>query len=701
MSQPVAVLASVKMQETEFKRMLRTKAIKEFASVIEKTIFYNIPNYYIFRYLKKEQRVFAYFFFNHGNKESLNESMNWLPIKELVLFSDKEDAGYIFSTLDALGVNKEDIHHMYMINNNEINHITEIPNEVLKQCFKDINKYFFKEVDKDFANNFYKSRIVDKGIVKLCKKFSEERRVKDVLVNLDKASFIEPLHIFGDYYFNGKYIYYKVGKCAILKEINSKTFIQTPYGAADENHVVVEGKVVKANPALFKKLQKGELIYYLNKEKVFNSELEEIEEADPKSFKIINEYHSVDVNAVYFAQKRLTKESIGKYKIHLGGYYNHEKILEGEKAVYFGDNLIDVDAASFKVVDTIKRKYLGIYGSVIYIAKDKRGQMLLYSDYDKRGMFSQYNLIRMEDPMKFISELEQKDKENWNYRINYFPPNNMEDIKKYYDEFTKWKDIYFDEFYKEYKTRVDIGLYQKINNYFFACFELNKCNEIISLYEEIKETAWLNPYLFHHTACAYTALGEYEKALGEIKKAIIYGYEKVNKIFADMNLKPLFKYDEFKKLKEYYNSKESKIPSIELLRDIVSLPKDGYKVKGFVSSLGHVFDFQDVTKLKNSNKEYRELLQKIYDNYFRLYDEPYRNYDVLHPETHYEMIQAVFREAHGYNGVVDKKKLEEVNGLIKILKNSLNNSYYKARNLVMINNFRNDSFFKYILEELF
>jgi len=705
MSQPVAIIASIKMQEASFKKMLKTEKIKEFAAIIEETIFNNSSNYYIFRYIKKEGLVFSYFFFNHGNSTTLDEAMDWLPIKELALYSDSEDAGYVFSTLDAANFNKEDIHTAYEVKNNKCEAISELPDEILKQFYKDIKKYFLKEIDKDFANNFYKSRIVDKSIVKECKKLMEKRRIDNVLANLKKASFTKPLHIFGNYFYNGTTVYYQFGKCTILEEIDPNTFVQTPYGAADVSHVIIDGKVLNTSPVSFKKLQKGETCYYLNKEKVFNSQLELIEEADAVSFKMIDEYHCVDDYAIYFVGQRITKESLGKYKIHPEGYFYYDKILIGERTVYFGHNKLDVYAESFKVLECIERNHLGVHGCIFYVAEDKFGKMLLYNETGKKGWFSHYNLLRIDNPKEVLLEIQAKDKLNRDYRMKYYPPSiDYKDSQKYYEEFKAWQNKYFDEFYKENKFRVDLGFYEKINNYFYVCFHMGKYDEILSLYEKIIETAWLNPHLFHHTACTYSALGKYEKSVKEVRKAVIYGYEQCKKIFIDTDLEPLFEMESFKKLKKYYNDGQSKAASIELLRAIVTLPADEYGIRNFVSNLIYKFYFYDVTKLKelsqvdeNYMKEYKKLLQQFYDNYFRLYVEQYKDYESVHPEIHYEMIKQLFRDAHVYGGYINTEKLKQIPNIIKILKDSLNNSNYKERNLAMISELKSDSFFTLLI----
>ena len=55
-----------------------------------------------------------------------------------------------------------------------------------------------------------------------------------------------------------------------------------------------------------------------------------------------------------------------------------------------------------------------------------------------------------------------------------------------------------------------------------------------------------NPYIYHSAACAYAALGDYAKALDQVRLAIEHEYEHVNKVEADHDLGQLLEWPEFK-----------------------------------------------------------------------------------------------------------------------------------------------------------
>lgn len=65
---------------------------------------------------------------------------------------------------------------------------------------------------------------------------------------------------------------------------------------------------------------------------------------------------------------------------------------------------------------------------------------------------------------------------------------------------------------------------------------------------------YINPYLNHHLACFYVALGNYDEAIKYVAAAWFSGYEYFNKIMVDEDLKPLLDRPDFVSLKEAYAS---------------------------------------------------------------------------------------------------------------------------------------------------
>ena len=55
-----------------------------------------------------------------------------------------------------------------------------------------------------------------------------------------------------------------------------------------------------------------------------------------------------------------------------------------------------------------------------------------------------------------------------------------------------------------------------------------------------------NPYIYHSAACAYAAIGDYAKALDQVRLAIEHEYDHVEKVEVDNDLGPLLEWPEFK-----------------------------------------------------------------------------------------------------------------------------------------------------------
>ena len=59
-----------------------------------------------------------------------------------------------------------------------------------------------------------------------------------------------------------------------------------------------------------------------------------------------------------------------------------------------------------------------------------------------------------------------------------------------------------------------------------------------------------NPYIFHHTACIYTAVGRINDALKQVELAKEYNYELLERMKTDIDLEPLFSDPKFQKIFE-------------------------------------------------------------------------------------------------------------------------------------------------------
>ena len=70
----------------------------------------------------------------------------------------------------------------------------------------------------------------------------------------------------------------------------------------------------------------------------------------------------------------------------------------------------------------------------------------------------------------------------------------------------------------------------------------------VKIADGAQSVAHENPYIYHSAACAYAAVGDYAKALQQVKLAIEHDYDHVQKVEVDSDLGALLEWPEFKAL---------------------------------------------------------------------------------------------------------------------------------------------------------
>ncbi|MEC5146121.1 DKNYY domain-containing protein [Chitinophaga sp. 212800010-3] len=707
MSQPVAIFAKIPITEKSFKSYLKTAPVNRLATFIFETLNQPDKNFYVFRHLKKEEVLFAYFYFNYGSLSGLLDSPVMAALQTAATFSDLPDTGYIAGTHDALNFDQEDLEGILRVNNQQCTAEKDIPDTYWQQLTKDIEQQFFKKVKADFADEFYKGRIVDSAIVKKCKALMEKRRQEEVLNNLDSASFLKPLFFFDKYFFNGQYIYCPEGNAQIYKDPDPAQFRQTPYGGTDGRYLVTDGHMLETDVASFKRMQNTEYICYKSATGVYDDKLQLIPEADPATFKVIDGHHAVDANNIYFNHLIISKKEIGVYKFDARGYYWKCIILHGERAVYVGDEKIDVDAATFKILQFPRNIHYNY--CLLAVAADKNGTMILY----KPSPFTNpVQIIRNEDPEAFIEKtaaaLNNKREEKND------PPKATENNQEYCDSFRKWMHAHFDSYYP--LNKLTIAFYRSINNYMYACFQEQQYEAITDIYDKIKDYAWINPYIFHHTACTYVKLGNPEVAVAEVRKALVYGYEKINNLWPDRDLEPIWNHPQFVTLRKFNEDNPYTSVSVEMLEQIVQLKPGDYDTVEIMRQITNTMYFPDLPQIPDNVEDkqlaawyarYKELLSRVYEDYFmknmylgreKLY-RIYRNHTVLPPRIHAEMLIYTFKDAHMF-GQSDESKLTDCLTIAKALRASLSRIIDKEKYDAALKELEQQSFLSYALHEL-
>ncbi|MDC7224670.1 MAG: DKNYY domain-containing protein [Spirochaetales bacterium] len=380
MSQPVALAGKIHLTEDAFRKVMRRKGGEALASEIHQSLHQEYQNFYVFRYLKKEECLFFVFHYNYGDGELLKKAYEMIPL-EKIGEADSKAEGYIFATMDSAGWDQRGNLFTYRIEGQKSSSPDRSPEKVWSEFSLYLDKYFYKEWECDFASNFLNGKIVDKSILRRYEILKEEVRLKEVIENLDKATMTRPVHFFKDYYFNGKMLYHSGGYSPVmLPEINPRNFVNKNYGGADEKHVVVEGRIVNCDPKSFKMLAKGETRYYKDKDQVYDVSLNVLEGADPKSFTLKNEYLAEDKYWVYYIDIQIPKDELGEFTHYLLDYHVESQILCGKGGIWIGKLKLDLDPLSFKFIEEFIR--IGGPGSY-YGVEDKTGQYMVYLENDK------------------------------------------------------------------------------------------------------------------------------------------------------------------------------------------------------------------------------------------------------------------------------------------------------------------------------
>jgi tetratricopeptide (TPR) repeat protein len=87
-----------------------------------------------------------------------------------------------------------------------------------------------------------------------------------------------------------------------------------------------------------------------------------------------------------------------------------------------------------------------------------------------------------------------------------------------------------------------------INN---ACVQAHTAKDFetaVRIADRAQAVAHENPFIYHSAACAYAAVGAYEKALEQVKLAIAHDYEHLDKLQRDSDLGELLAWPQFKAL---------------------------------------------------------------------------------------------------------------------------------------------------------
>jgi hypothetical protein len=291
-----------------------------------------------------------------------------------------------------------------------------------------------------------------------------------------------------------------------------------------------------------------------------------IEGADPRSFKCTRHGFAHDSQRWYYFKGDVLSD------VGTNGRIDNSfclTLLIGDGAIYMGPVRLPLDAASFSI-RRLQNPGSGV-GLALAWFSDKDGDLIVSS----RTPTQQLKIERTGNPEQLWESLRSQPAEE--PQIALATPRLHEAMRQEMDSgdgqraYAEFFESWLEKNFETYRTEwpLDHGFWRAANNYFYCCWQLGEPAKILHLYPKIEGGAWWNPFIFHHTACAFVAAGDLDAAAREVYRALVYGYERVDDLLIDPDIAPLSRNEFFQSLKAYREqSREQSRPLLpaELMR---------------------------------------------------------------------------------------------------------------------------------------
>lgn len=634
MAQPVGLLSKIKITDTNYKAFFKTKAITVISEEMYDCVHYNYQDHYFYQYNKKKEELLCLAFYNHGNRETLTGNF-YQSIKEVASLAI--DHSFIALTLDAFNWNEVDTYEVLEENVWNIKQITKEELAIVQSIALTCSEQF----DQPFVEKLFNSKIVDSNVVKKVSALQEKYRLANLTTFAKEATPLQPIHLFGNYYYNGKAVFScKLGG-HIYTDIDLTTFKPTVYGAADAEHVLFLDKCIKTNPKKFKRVAKYETVFYLSAEGVLDDKGILIVGSDATTFKLKEDFLAEDSVNLYFYGHIIPKTSFNSYRIEQYPYQT--EILITDTAVYYNSHKLDVDGQSFSYKARLEKLSYGFSG---FIGEDREG-LFAYLIEENNG-----SIIRLKDLSQ--DELVQSIHEKYGDKYR-----RMDEEERIYLQ--KSSAAYQEEFIKKQYTPWVFYQIQEIRDYakivwqkYQESKDIKELKPFWSLYRTTESYFWIEAEVYNYVTLFYCAEQKKKEALEAIRKAIIYGVFDIDELFDHSGLALINKEEYFLELREYAQQHKPvgyKIPmQIETLEKILGLPQEMYTT-GTLLWKYHLYDNTEINEAIRQDPEltdywtrYIELNQQLFDRFFKRKNiidmdfSPYEDYSCMPIEAPIQML---------------------------------------------------------------
>jgi len=287
------------------------KYIKAEAAPIARLIF-DLRNeseegdYYYLKYNKRFQTLYACIYYNHGNRQWLEQSPFLPVLRGVEPYLDADSKGYLLATLDASSPWRADeVAFSTHIRQGKYTADSITP-EQLQRVKKDCNAFF-----RLAENGYYYEMldagepVVEKAIATRYEKLKEQQRLDNIKQNLHTATPEKPLTLFGNWKYDGTNLLGYNGKK--YPQFDIPNLRETPYGVTDGRYVLAltyndvthewYELLLETDPAKFRIMRKGEgTVYYKSADTVYTWKLQPMPGADAPTFKVLGPFHARDKN---------------------------------------------------------------------------------------------------------------------------------------------------------------------------------------------------------------------------------------------------------------------------------------------------------------------------------------------------------------------------------------------------------------------
>lgn len=650
MAEPVGVFAQIHLTEVNYKAFFKTKAITVISEEMHQCILYNCQDNYCYQYNKKKEELLCLAFYNHGNRETIRGDF-YLSIQTIAPFAKEGRTGVIALTLDAYNWQEIECYEVLVDNQWEVQAISAVELEALRVLVFSCLEHF----DQPFAQKVFDSKMVDSNVVKKIATLQGKNRLANLTVFAKEATPLNPIHLFGAFYYNGKVVFSCKEGGIVYPQIDLATFKPMVYGACDQEHVIFNGKCIKTNPKKFKRVAKYETVYYLSEEGVLDEKGEWIEDSDATTFKLKEDYLAEDSIHLYYWGHVVSKSSFSTYRVE--SYPYQTNFLITDTAVYYSQYKLEVDAQSFRF---LKRLEGLAYSYTGFVGEDKEG-LFVYLIEENKGQVIRSTGLSIDQLLQLFQD---------KYGNKYW---RMEEDERICLE--KPSATYYKEFAKKCKTPWVFYQIKELRDYaklIVQKYEDKKDEEELipfwKIYSLVEPYLWIEADSYKYVTLMYCIEGKQEHALDTLRKAIMYGAFDMEEFFDHPLLSTIQEHEYFLELKEYAIQNKPigyKIPmQLEILEKLLALPQSMY-TDGTILWKYHLYDTVDIEEAMREHPQltdyytrYITLNTELFNRFFKRYNlidmdyTPYEEYSCMPIEASIIMLKYYMRMADIPSGSV-------------------------------------------------